>query len=74
MESKRQKMMAITLEPSDYKEHEEKITVDYDVIKLSGLIKQLMDSYEDLDHDENETIPLPNVTHKILVLVVNWCT
>ena len=37
MESKRQKMMMITLEPSDYENQTERITVEYDVIKLSGL-------------------------------------
>ena len=58
----------IKLESSDG----ETVTVALDVIKLSATIKTMIEDLG-IDEDNDEVVPLPNVTHVILNKVIVWC-
>lgn len=59
-------MSNITLLSSDNKE----IIVKKDVIICSKLIKNML---EDINDDDDDVIPIPNINGKILNKVIEWC-
>ena len=58
----------IKLESSDG----ETVTVPLDVIKLSATIKTMIEDLG-IEEDNDDVVPLPNVTHVILNKVIFWC-
>lgn len=58
----------VTLVSQDQQE----ITVDINVIKQSKIIWQMLQDIGD-QSENDEQLPIPNVSHAILKKIIDWC-